>query len=50
MGMGCEACTEMAIIELIASRSTIGADWHSAASIASQMLAFPPVPSGAIPQ
>ena len=50
MGMGCEACTEMAIIELIASRSTIGADWHSAATIAAQVLAFPPVPSGAIPQ
>jgi hypothetical protein len=50
MEMGCAACTEMAIIEVIASRTTIGAEWDDAAAIAVDVLARPPLGSGDIPQ
>lgn len=50
IGQGCAACTEMAIIELISSRTLPGATWDSAAAMAVDRLALPPPPSGIIPQ
>ena len=50
MERGCEACTEMAIIEVIISGGLILAEWDDTAVAAVDVLSRPPLPSGAIPQ
>ena len=50
MKRGCEACTEMAIVEVIAARTTPAAAWDDAAAMAIVVLGAPPLESGDIPQ
>ena len=50
MEMGCAACTQMAIVEVIAASTTPAAAWDDAAAMAIVVLGAPPLESGDVPQ